>query len=139
MNVSHCVRCATFPCTDVQHAGYVVPNLDVRPERIAIILISAPAPPAPIANFILEIAFMTPPVSFFGINTQRQTIQPATFRQQEQLRRGLDCIAGLIKPATNYARYGLFARRRESSFLLGPRLRGDDKFDCRVNIARVPV
>ena len=44
----------------------------------------------------------------------------------------------LIKPATNYARYGLFARRRESSFLLGPRLRGDDKFDCRVNNMVVP-
>ena len=47
MNVSHCVRCATFPCTDVQHAGYVVPDLDVRPERIAIILVSEAAPVAP--------------------------------------------------------------------------------------------
>lgn len=47
MNVSQCVRCATFPCTDVQQAGYVVPDLDVRPERITIILISEAAPATP--------------------------------------------------------------------------------------------
>ena len=47
MNVSRCVRCATFPCKDVQHAGYVVPDLDVRPEHITIILVSEAAPAAP--------------------------------------------------------------------------------------------
>ena len=47
MNVSRCVRCATFPCKDVQHAGYVVPDLDVQPERIIIILVSEAAPAAP--------------------------------------------------------------------------------------------
>ena len=47
MNISHCVRCTTFPCKDVQHAGYVVPDFDVRPELITVILVSEAAPVAP--------------------------------------------------------------------------------------------
>ena len=38
------VTCERFPCTDVQHEGYLVPGIEVKPEGIAIILISEAAP-----------------------------------------------------------------------------------------------
>lgn len=44
MNVSKSVRCAAFPCTDVQHQCYVVPDIDVKREKTLIIMISEAAP-----------------------------------------------------------------------------------------------
>jgi uracil-DNA glycosylase len=47
MRPSECVACATFPCTDVRHECYVVPDIVVEPGRISIILISEAAPADP--------------------------------------------------------------------------------------------
>jgi len=47
MRVSERVGCQDFPCADVKHECYVVPNIDVAPERISIILISEAAPASP--------------------------------------------------------------------------------------------
>src|SRR5512136_2661856 len=47
MRVSERVGCARFPCTDVRHAGYVVPGASVKPRDISIILISEAAPADP--------------------------------------------------------------------------------------------
>jgi uracil-DNA glycosylase len=47
MRVSERVGCQDFPCADVKHECYVVPNVDVAPERISIILISEAAPASP--------------------------------------------------------------------------------------------
>jgi uracil-DNA glycosylase len=44
MRVSEHVRCSTFPCADVRHEGYLVPDVDVAPEQIRIVLISEAAP-----------------------------------------------------------------------------------------------
>ena len=44
MRPSECVACATFPCTDVRHECYVVPDIVVEPDRISVILISEAAP-----------------------------------------------------------------------------------------------
>ncbi|MFX1412004.1 MAG: uracil-DNA glycosylase family protein [Promethearchaeota archaeon] len=44
MQVSEIVRCETFPCADVRHECYVVPDIDVRPADVSIILISEAAP-----------------------------------------------------------------------------------------------
>ena len=41
------VGCKDFPCADVKHECYVVPNVDVDPEKISIILISEAAPGDP--------------------------------------------------------------------------------------------
>ena len=45
MRVNELVGCEKFPCTDVRHAGYIIPGLEVKPDAIAIIMISEAAPP----------------------------------------------------------------------------------------------
>lgn len=47
MRVSERVICQDFPCEDVKHECYVVPNVDVEPEKISIMLISEAAPASP--------------------------------------------------------------------------------------------
>jgi uracil-DNA glycosylase len=47
MRVSECVACEGFPCEDVRHECYVVPDLDVDPEGVSIVLISEAAPADP--------------------------------------------------------------------------------------------
>jgi len=44
MRASDCVGCTRFPCTDVKHECYVVPDIDVKPEAISIVLVSEAAP-----------------------------------------------------------------------------------------------
>jgi uracil-DNA glycosylase len=44
MRVSDCVRCETFPCADVRRECYIVPDVEVRPDDIQIVLISEAAP-----------------------------------------------------------------------------------------------
>ncbi len=39
------VRCERFPCVDVRHECYLVPDVEVRPDQVSIILISEAAPP----------------------------------------------------------------------------------------------
>lgn len=40
MRVSACVGCTAFPCQDVQHECYLVPDIDLKPEEVSVILIS---------------------------------------------------------------------------------------------------
>jgi len=47
MQVNKHVACKAFPCADVRHACYLVPNIDLKPEHISIVLISEAAPPDP--------------------------------------------------------------------------------------------
>jgi hypothetical protein len=47
MNISQYVDCKTFPCPDVDHAAYRIPAIDLRPERVSIVLISEAAPANP--------------------------------------------------------------------------------------------
>ena len=47
MRVREFVACVGFPCGDVKHECYVVPNLDIDPQKISIILISEAAPASP--------------------------------------------------------------------------------------------
>jgi len=44
MKVSTHVACRDFPCSDVNNSCYVVPNVNVRPEDIRIVMISEAAP-----------------------------------------------------------------------------------------------
>jgi uracil-DNA glycosylase len=50
MRVSECVGCVKFPCEDVRHECYIVPDIAVKPEDVAIVLISE-APPADPADY----------------------------------------------------------------------------------------
>jgi uracil-DNA glycosylase len=45
MRMSARVRCREFPCTDVNHAGYSVPGIDIDPQAVRVILISEASPP----------------------------------------------------------------------------------------------
>ncbi len=47
MRPDQCIACAGFPCADVQHERYVVPNPDLDPDLVSIILISEAAPANP--------------------------------------------------------------------------------------------
>jgi uracil-DNA glycosylase len=47
MRASDFVRCQGFPCSDVRHESYVVPDAEVKPEDISIVLISEAAPATP--------------------------------------------------------------------------------------------
>ena len=47
MQVSQSVKCVRFPCTGVNHDGYLVPGIDVDPERVSIVMISEAAPVDP--------------------------------------------------------------------------------------------
>jgi hypothetical protein len=44
MRVSECVGCQSFPCGDVRHDCYVVPDVEVAPEDISVVIISEAAP-----------------------------------------------------------------------------------------------
>jgi len=44
MNVSQAIRCVDFPCQDIQTARYAVPDMDVDPERVRLVVISEAAP-----------------------------------------------------------------------------------------------
>jgi uracil-DNA glycosylase len=47
MRVNQHIGCQTFPCADVRHDCYLVPDVDARPQDISILLISEAAPPDP--------------------------------------------------------------------------------------------
>jgi uracil-DNA glycosylase len=47
MRVNQCIGCKDFPCTDVRHDCYVIPGVEVEPERVRIVLISEAAPADP--------------------------------------------------------------------------------------------
>jgi uracil-DNA glycosylase len=44
MQPSKCVGCQKFPCDDVRQDRYLVPDIDVKPDSISIIMISEAAP-----------------------------------------------------------------------------------------------
>ena len=47
MRVSKCVECKEFPCADVKHECYAIPNIDVKPDAISVVMISEAAPANP--------------------------------------------------------------------------------------------
>jgi len=47
MRSSECIGCSGFPCTDVRHECFIVPDIDIRPGAISIIMISEASPARP--------------------------------------------------------------------------------------------
>ena len=47
MRVDRVVQCTEFPCTGVEHELYLVPDTEVRPEDVWLVMISEAAPPDP--------------------------------------------------------------------------------------------
>lgn len=44
MKVNNCVGCEQFPCTDVKHECYSIPEIEVKPDEVSILMISEAAP-----------------------------------------------------------------------------------------------
>jgi hypothetical protein len=44
LKVNECVKCVKFPCNDVKHECYMVPNIIIKPECFSIVMISEAAP-----------------------------------------------------------------------------------------------
>lgn len=44
MRVSKCVGCKEFPCLDVKKECYIVPDIDIEPDHVKIMMISEAAP-----------------------------------------------------------------------------------------------
>jgi hypothetical protein len=47
MRINECVSCEKFPCGDVNHQGYIIPDIELDAPRVSIILISEAAPENP--------------------------------------------------------------------------------------------
>lgn len=47
MQMSHWVGCKEFPCMDVRHTAYIIPDVEMTPEKISIVMISEAAPANP--------------------------------------------------------------------------------------------
>jgi len=51
VNPNSVIHCPDFPCRDVVHAAYHVPNVEVDPEMVRVVLISEGAAPNPADNY----------------------------------------------------------------------------------------
>jgi hypothetical protein len=47
MRTSECIACSAFPCTDVKHERYVIPDAEIDAASMRIVLISESAPEKP--------------------------------------------------------------------------------------------
>jgi uracil-DNA glycosylase len=44
MKVNKLVGCVKFPCTDVRHESFIIPDADINPQHVSLIMISEAAP-----------------------------------------------------------------------------------------------
>ena len=51
MRTSETIACVGFPCSGVNHEAYVVPDVDLDPAHVSIVLISEAAPPDPADHY----------------------------------------------------------------------------------------
>jgi len=47
MRVSQYIGCQGFPCADVRHECYIVPDADLNPDKVSVVMISEAAPENP--------------------------------------------------------------------------------------------
>ncbi|MCJ7701100.1 MAG: uracil-DNA glycosylase family protein [Anaerolineales bacterium] len=47
MQIKECTGCETFPCVDVYHKSYSLPDIEIHPDKVSLILISEAAPEHP--------------------------------------------------------------------------------------------
>ncbi len=51
MRVNECIACKDFPCEDVNHAVYNLPDVEIQPEKISLVMIAEAAPQNPADYF----------------------------------------------------------------------------------------
>lgn len=54
MQVSQYIGCKDFPCVDVQHECYVIPEVDIQAEHVSIVMISEAAPANPLDYYYAD-------------------------------------------------------------------------------------
>ena len=47
MKPAGCIECKEFPCSDINKNGYLVPALDLDPEKVKVVMISESPPENP--------------------------------------------------------------------------------------------
>jgi len=47
MRINQYVECKEFPCDDVKHECYIIPDLEVKPDEISVVMISEASPVNP--------------------------------------------------------------------------------------------
>jgi hypothetical protein len=78
MRISDYVSCKSFPCADVNHEGYAVPQLDIPTDRVRIVLISEAAPTDPADGYYAlgePLFAQTTIAAFNDAGTQATTLQ----------------------------------------------------------------
>ena len=40
LKINNCIACQTFPCEDVDHQGYLIPDLSIDPSKVHLVMIS---------------------------------------------------------------------------------------------------
>ncbi len=53
MIVSKSIKCVDFPCKDVDKSGYIIPDIEIDPRKIRVVMI-AEAPPTEKADYFYE-------------------------------------------------------------------------------------
>ena len=44
MNIINCIGCKNLPCDDVNKESYIIPDINIKPENIRIVMISEASP-----------------------------------------------------------------------------------------------
>jgi hypothetical protein len=44
MRINECIQCSAFPCIDIDHNAYTVPDIEINPEDVSLVVISEAAP-----------------------------------------------------------------------------------------------
>lgn len=54
MHISRILHCEGFHCADVSHKSYTIPDIDLNPENISIVMVSEAAPESPADYYYAE-------------------------------------------------------------------------------------
>lgn len=54
MKVNECVGCPAFPCMDVKHENYQIPDIDINPDAVSIMMVAEASPANPADYFYAQ-------------------------------------------------------------------------------------
>ena len=63
MKISEQIHCIDYPCTDVRYECLVIPDIDLNPDDVSIVMISESAPADP-GDYFLNNLFKFTPITF---------------------------------------------------------------------------
>lgn len=122
MRPADCIECKEFTCSEINESGYLVPALDIDPEKIKVIMISEAPPENPKDYFYA-------PGDPFYLKTTVQAFRDAGMSvnsMQEILDRGFYLTTAIKCPKTQYgvsaATIKNCSRVLEKEFLLFPNI-----------------